>query len=138
MVVLGWTAVAFAVATGGFIDRATGPPQPVGVTRWNPGEYAPNQLASLLEAVAPRVPAGRLVLIHADRAPAEEQYFLSLWAAYHLPRHRVVRAGHPAAATGDHLVVFSPGHRPPPPEPQWQPVLEHPAGALYRRPAGDR
>lgn len=133
LAVLAWTGVACAVAVVRFADRLLGPPRPVGVTGWSPGEYASTRLEGLLAAVEPRVPPGRVVLFSAASAPAEEELFQSLWAAYYLPRHRVVRARHPAAAAaGEYLVVLDGGAAAAPAG--GEELLRHPAGALYRLP----
>lgn len=131
--ILAWTGVACAVAAGRFADRLLGPPRPAGATRWNPGEHAAGRLEAFLAAVEPRVPPGRLVLFSLAAAPAEEEYFQSLWAAYYLPRQRVIRARHPAAAAGEYLVLVDGGGTAPPAG--GEELLRHPAGALYRLPA---
>jgi hypothetical protein len=129
-----WTAAVFAVASVRFVDRLLGPPRAVGATGWNPGEYGPGRLEELLAAVEPRVPPGEVVLVSAAPAPAEEEMFVSLWAAYYLPRHRVIRARHPAAAQGRWLVAF--GAEASPPGGAAEELLRHPSGALYRLPPG--
>ena len=134
LAILAWTGVACAVAVARFADRLIGPPRPMGVTGWSPGEYASGRLEALLAAVDPRVPPGRVVLYSAAAAPAEEEYFQSLWAAYYLPRHRVIRARHPGAAAGEYLVVVD-GRGAAAPRGSEE-LLRHPAGTLYRLPAG--
>lgn len=129
-----WAAAACVAATAGFLERLLGPPRAVGATRWNPGEYGPARLEELLAAVEPRVPPGEVVLLSAGRAPAEEELFLSLWAGYYLPRHRVIRARHPAAAEAEYLVAFGAGQAPP----KGEELLRQPSGALYRLPRGGR
>lgn len=132
---LAWTAALFAVASVRFVDRVAGPPRPVGVMGWNPGEYASNRLARLLAAVEPRLPSGSVVLISAGHERRGEEFFLSLWAAYHLPRHRVIGAHHPGAAAGEYLVVFD---APPEAPAGGEALLRHPLGTLYRLPASGR
>lgn len=132
LALLAWTGVACAVAVARFADRLLGPPRPVGVTGWNPGEYGSGRLEAFLAAVEPRVPPGRVVLFSAASAPSEEELFQSLWAAYYLPRHRVIRARHPGAAAGEYLVVSDGGAAAAPAGAEE--LLRHPAGALYRLP----
>ncbi|HUO86913.1 MAG TPA: hypothetical protein VM617_05950 [Thermoanaerobaculia bacterium] len=134
VLVLAWAAVAFLLASADFLARLVGPPQAVGVTAWSPGEYASERLADFLGQIEPRVPPGRVVLFSAPAAAAEEELFLSLWGAYHLPRHRVIRARHPAAGAGEYLVVYDGV----PPRPPGEELFRHPVGALYRLPAGAR
>ena len=129
--VLLWSAALFAVALVRFGDRLLGPPRPVGVTAWNPGEYESARLERFLAAVEPHVPPGRVVVFATD-APADQELFQSLWAAYHLPRHRVIRSRHPAAgAAGEYLVVFDGGAAAPA---GGEELLRRPEGALYRLP----
>lgn len=129
--VLAWATVAFGLAGAGFLRRLAAPPEAVGVTAWSPGEYASTRLESLFVAVEPRVPPGRVVLFSAPSLAAEEELFLSLWGAYHLPRHRVIRARHPAAATGEYLIVYDgPGDE----GVAAEELLRHPVGRLYRLP----
>lgn len=131
-----WAGVLFGVAVARFAARLGGPPRPVGVTSWNPGEYASARLERFLAEVEPRVPPGRVVLFSAAAAPAADELFQSLWAAYYLPRHRVIRARHPAAgAAGEYLVVFDGGAAAAPP-PGSEELLRRPEGALYRLPGG--
>lgn len=130
VLVLAWAAAAFCLAGADFVDRLTGPPRPLGVTAWNPGEYASARLERLFAAVEPLVPPGELVLVSAPAATAEEELFLSLWGAYHLPRHRVVRARHPGSPAGAYLVVLDDGSS----AAGGERLLRHPAGALYRLP----
>lgn len=123
-----WTAAACVVATARFAERLLGPPRPVGASAWNPGEYGSARLEELLAAVEPRVPPGEVVVVSAAAAPAEEELFLSFWAGYYLPRHRVIRASHPAAAAAEYLVALGPD-----PAPRaGEELLRHPSGVLYR------
>lgn len=132
--ILAWTGVACAVAVVRFADRLLGPPRPVGVTGWSPGEYASARLEGLLAAVEPRVPPGEVVLLSAAAAPAEEELFLSLWAGYYLPRHRVIRARHPAAAEAGYLVALGADAAPETGGAGAEELLRHPTGTLYRLP----
>lgn len=129
-----WVAAASILTGIDFVARLVGPPQPLGVTAWSPGEYASTRLADLLAEVEPRVPAGRVVVFSAPSAGAEEELFLSLWGAYHLPRHRVIRARHPAAGVGEYLVVYD-GTAP---VAAGEELLRHPAGTLHRLPVDSR
>jgi hypothetical protein len=124
-----WTGAACVVATARFAGRLLGPPRPAGASAWNPGEYGAARLEELLAAVEPRVPPGEVVVVAAAPAPAEEELFLSLWAGYYLPRHRVIRASHPAAAEAAYVVALGPAAAAPP---AGEELLRHPAGVLYR------
>lgn len=129
-----WTGAAFALATARFAERLAGPPRAVGATAWNPGEYGAARLEELLAAVEPRVPPGEVVLLSAAAAPAEEELFLSLWAGYYLPRHRVIRARHPAAAEAGYLVALGADAAPEAGGAGAEELLRHPTGTLYRLP----
>ena len=127
-----WTAAACVVATVRFAQRLLGPPQPAGASAWHPGEYGSARLEELRAAAAPRVPPGEVVVVSAAPAPSEEELFLSLWAGYYLPRHRVIRASHPAAAEARYLIALGPEAAPR----RGEELLRHPSGALYRLPGG--
>lgn len=129
-----WAAAACVVATARFAQRLFGPPRPVGASSWNPGEHGPARLEELLAAVEPRVPPGEVVVLAAAPAPAEEEMFISFWTAYYLPRHRVIRAGHHAAAQAEYLIALGPDAAPR----AGEELLRHPSGTLYRLPRGGR
>jgi hypothetical protein len=82
-----------------------------------------------LASVEPTIPPGALVAFApAVNLPAEE-HFISLWAAYHLPRHRLIRYGHYATGSADWLV----GYRRTVDDPRFVLARRLPSGALYRR-----
>ncbi|HEX2252261.1 MAG TPA: hypothetical protein VHQ65_03225 [Thermoanaerobaculia bacterium] len=82
-----------------------------------------------LSSVEPVMPPGSLVAFApAVNLPGEED-FVTLWAAYHLPRQRVIGYGHYATGAADWLV----GYRRTVDDPRFVLVERLPSGTLYRR-----
>lgn len=100
-----WALVAFgqemvAVARGQ--PLGTGAPP----SSWTLGSPAVESLARTLAPLDRTLPAGRRVALASDLLPAED-FFLSMWCAYLLPRHDLVRAFHqPSLPRARVLITF--------------------------------
>lgn len=118
------------------------PPLEAPPSAWTPRAAAVAELEGFLERLDAELPGGRLIAVGTRGLPPSEDFFVSLWVSYHLPRHDVVRASHRwTLDRADYLLLFrcsledfSPeevaavfAERP-------VPVADHPAGTLYRIP----
>lgn len=120
------------------------PPAPLQAppSHWTLRAPAAQELESFLELVNRDLPAGRLIAVGDRGLSPSEDFFLSLWVAYHLPRHDVVRAYHRwPLARADHLFLYRSSLEDFPQRAvesrfRRRPVLlrEGPAGSIYRIP----
>ena len=58
---------------------------------WRLGSAPVEEWRKFLEAVGQRVPLGTQILMDAPTLDPADEFFLSMWCAYYLPRHEVVR-----------------------------------------------
>lgn len=58
---------------------------------WRLGSAPVEEWRQFLEAVEQRVPMAAKVLVDAPTLDPADEFFLSMWCAYYLPRHEVVR-----------------------------------------------
>ena len=120
------------------------PPAPLQAppSHWTLRAPAAQELRDFLEPLDRDLPAGRLIAVGTRGLDPSDDFFLSLWVAYHLPHHDVVRAYHRWPLTrADHLFLYRSSLEDFPEravEGQFErrPVLlrEGPAGSLYRIP----
>jgi hypothetical protein len=74
---------------------------------WRLGTVPPARLAAFLEGVGAAAPAGSVVVFATGDGGGDPEFFQSLWAAYLLPRHRVIPLAHPRARIdGDYLAAY--------------------------------
>lgn len=98
---------------------------------WRPGTPPPERLAGFLEPVGAAVPAGSVVVFATgtNGGGGDAEFFQGLWAAYLLPRHRVVRLAQPAARTeGEYLAAYGTEIE----HPRLVELDRPPGGVLYR------
>lgn len=102
---------------------------PHAVAFWRLGDDRPEALRRFLAEVGRRVGDDDVVAVVTAAGEGDQDFFLGLWAAYLLPRQRVIRLAHRRARSeADWLVAW--GTRID--HPRLTPVLERPAGVLYR------
>lgn len=74
-------------------------------SRWTLRSPAVGEIGSFADRIDPILEPGRRIVLSTPR-PWAEDFFLSLWHAYHLPRHDVVRGVHRWAHSGaTHLIA---------------------------------
>lgn len=101
------------------------------VVFWRLGTPPPARLAEFLEPVGEAVPEGSVVVFAtgSEGGGGDAEFFQSLWAAYVLPRHRVVRLARPAARTeGEYLAAYGTEIE----HPRLVELDRPPGGVLYR------
>jgi hypothetical protein len=118
------------------------PPLEAPPSQWTLRAAPARELSDFLKGLDAGLPRGSLVAVGDRGLPASEDFFLSLWVAYDLPHHDVVRARHrPLLDRADYLFLYRSSledfreeaidavfaKRP-------VRVAEHPAGTLYRIP----
>jgi hypothetical protein len=101
----------------------------VAPARWQLGSGQEKRLEHFLRQVTRDLPAGSRIGWTVPPEPNSSVFFLTRWAAYHLPQHLVVPAG-PRRASGD--LDFWITYRRRLQRPDLELVLEMPQGALYR------
>jgi hypothetical protein len=110
------------------------PPRAGDVAFWRLGSDASEPLRYFLADVDRAVPPGEVAVFSGPTGDPAQEHFLRLWAAYLLPRHRVIGPAHPAAATAGFVITYGL-----PPDPArraagLETVIAHPYGTLYRAP----
>ena len=109
-------------------------------SHWTLRAAAAGELEAFLHPLDHDLPRRSRIAVATRGLPESEDYFLSLWAAYHLPRHDVVRAVHRRLLQrADYLLLYRSsledfGEEATAAVFAERPVLvaEHPAGTLYR------
>lgn len=130
-----WMLWAFGMELGHAFGAPADDPRPA---RWSLRSPEVEELRGLLAEADGRLPAGSLVAVTSPWPPGgPQEFFFSLWCAYLLPRHDVVRASQPwALKRADsflaHRAVSGAPQIEPPPGRAPVLVFEHPAGSLYR------
>jgi hypothetical protein len=124
-----WLGAGFAREAVAAWRARSAPPRGGDLVFWRLGDAGPERLARFLAAVAAAVPPGAVVVVTDPGADANQRFFLRLWAAYFLPRHRVLGIDHPEAArAAEYLVSYGA----PMTLPRLAPALYRPEGVLYR------
>ena len=123
-----WLGHGFFVEVRTAVAALAAPPEPELVWRWRLGDAGPAQLARFLAEVDPAARPGSLIALVTVTGLADQDHFLRLWAAYDLPRQRVVLRSDSAAARADYVVSYGTGLD----EPRLTEVLRRPDGGLYR------
>lgn len=112
------------------------PPNSGWVADWRLGTPRAEGFASFLAAADRHLPDDSVVVLAAPVPEGPQTFFLTLWAAYHLPRHRVIAEGRaatgPGDSPGDYLVAYGVER----PGPGRQEVARLPGGVVYRLAAG--
>ena len=124
-----WLAWGFAVETRAAVAALAAPPAPEAVWSWRLGDPGPARLAAFFAAVDRAVPAGSVVALATGTGSADQDFFLSLWAAYDLPRQRVILLSRPEAP---HVAGFVAAYGTTLNDPRYEPVLAEAGGTLYR------
>jgi len=122
----------------------TAPPPPLAAppSHWTPRAAAVSELEGFLDTLDPGLPRGSRIAVGTHGLPESEDFFLSLWAAYFLPHHDVVRTLHRRSLEGaDYLLLYRSslgdfGAEAIAAVFAEEPLLlaEHPAGTFYRIP----
>lgn len=136
-----WGAWAFGVEVL-HTFTASPPPLQAPPSHWTPRAAAVVELEDFLDPLDHGLPRGSRIAVASHGLSESEDYFLSLWAAYHLPRHDVVRALHRRLLDrADYLLLYRSSLEDFGEEAigavfTERPVLlaEHAAGTLYRLP----
>jgi hypothetical protein len=120
-----WLGWGFAAETRHSLAALAAPPRPGDVMFWRLGDRQHLPLRGFLAEVDRLVPAGAVVVFATDAGDAGQDFFLRQWAAYLLPRQRVIPLAHPRAAqVADYLVA-------------WGTAVDHPRlTEVLRRPGG--
>lgn len=136
-----WGAWSFSVEV---LHTVTAPPPPLAAppSHWTPRAAAVWELEDFLDPLDQGLPRSSRIAVGSHRLPASEDYFLSLWVSYFLPRHDVVRAIHRRSLEGaDYLLLYRSslgdfGAEATAAVFTDEPLLleEHPAGTFYRIP----
>lgn len=136
-----WGAWSFGVEV---VHTFTAPPPPPAAppSHWTPRAAAVAELEGFLNPLDPSLPHGSRIAVGSHGLAESEDFFLSLWAAYFLPHHDVVRAIHRRSLEGaDYLLLYHSslgdfGDEAIAAVFPEEPLLlaEHPAGTLYRIP----
>ena len=136
---LAWAGWAFAVTALEVGSQSLDRSDPEAVAAWRLGEPRAASLRTFLHTMAVYLPPDRVVAFSAASDDFDQRFFLTLWSAYFLPEHRVVRlpgsVAEPdlAAVPADYVITYN--HRfdlPRPGPPGLEEVARHPSGALYR------
>jgi hypothetical protein len=126
-----WALAGLGVETVRTIREGAGGAGRRGVMFWRMGTPPPARLAELLAPVGALVPPGSVVVFATgtDGGGGDAEFFQGLWAAYLLPRHRVVRLAQPAARTeGEYLAAYGTAIE----HPRLVELARLPGGVLYR------
>ena len=129
LAVLGpWTAIAFASEQWRALDALRARHGSGVVARWRLGEERPESLRRFLADVDRATYPGSVLAFDPELEPAEERFYLTLWAAYFLPGKEVIAASRPDALREAHYLVTYNHHRAPPGAER---VVLHPSGSVY-------
>jgi hypothetical protein len=112
--VLAWLTVAFTATLVGFGHQVAAPPHPASVALWRLGTPPAEAMGTVLADLAPHLAANQVVVFTSGSGVPSREFFLARWAAYFLPRQRVIGLSNPrAAAHGDVLLAYGPRPAPP-------------------------
>lgn len=131
---LGWSGWALAVEAAGFAATLARPPVSGAVAEWRLATRGAEGLGAFLTVVDQRLPNDRVVVFDSHLEIPDQRFFLRLWAAYYLPRQRVIDRDHPLAEqTADYVILYNDrldaAQRA---ERGLTEVFRHPSGVLYR------
>lgn len=104
-----WALAGLGIETARTIAAGTADDvgERVPIVLWRFGTAPPARLAAFVEEVGEAVPAGSVVVFATGDGGEGPEFFQSLWAAYLLPRHRVIPLAHPRARVeGDYLAAY--------------------------------
>lgn len=130
---LAWIGVWFVVEADALRRAAAAPPDPGAVGEWRLSTPRARAFGAWVEGMAPRLQPGAVVVLTSSTGSTTQDFFLTLWAAYHLPRQRVVPLDHHAAwNAGDYLLAYDTTFDRPPQGRRLALVAADHGGALYR------
>ena len=123
-----WALAGLGIETARTVAAGTAGTEPPAMF-WRLGTAPPARLAAFAEAVGAAVPPGSVVVFVTGDGGGDPEFFQSLWAAYLLPRHRVIGLAHRRARSdGEYLAAYRTTiDHPRAVAPRWLP-----GGALYR------
>ncbi|MEM7048290.1 MAG: hypothetical protein AAF604_01465 [Acidobacteriota bacterium] len=99
------------------------------VAKWRLGEGRPEALRDFLTPIATGVPANRVVVFASGTGSETQDFFLTYWVAYFLPRHRVIPLSHPRAQQmGQVLAAYNTELE----HPRIREAKRSPSGVIYR------
>jgi hypothetical protein len=131
---LGWSAWWLGVELSAVRQEVLDPPNPGAVAEWSLATPRAESLERFLAAARTRLPPDRVVAFTAGSGQHDQEFFLTLWAAYLLPDQRVLRLDAlPDASGADYVLAYNTELA----DPRLVPAFRHPSGWLYLvRPAG--
>ena len=134
LVLLAWSGWALAVEVRDFAATLGEPQRSGAVAGWRLANPNAEGLGAFLSLVDRHLPDDRVVVLDSHLESGDQQFFLTLWAAYYLPRQRVISRDHPRAGEAAHYVITYISHLDPAQRARrgLTEVLRHPSGALYR------
>jgi len=104
---LGWIAFWFVYEVDALRRAAAAPPNPGVVGQWRLATPRAEAFGHWVTKMGPQVPQGAVVVFTSSTGSTTQDFFLTLWAAYHLPRARVIPLQHPQAwKTGEYLLAY--------------------------------
>lgn len=124
-----WLAYGFGgEALEAVADLAT-PPDQSSLWRWRLGDPGPTALARFLATVGGAARPGSVIVLATATGSADQDFFLRQWAAYQLPRHRIILLSHPSAPhVADYLAAYGTAVE----DPRLEELSRQPGGVLYR------
>lgn len=130
---LAWIAFWFLAEVNALRRDTASPPNPGIVAHWGLSTPRAQGFGYWVAKMRPEIPAGAVVVLTSSTGNREQDFFLTLWAAYHLPRHRVIGTEHPEAWTrGEYLLAYDTKVETAPDGRRLSVVAEDHVGVLYR------
>jgi hypothetical protein len=106
-VLLAWSAWGWAAEAHRNVARALSEEGEGIVPRWRFGDRPQREFAGFLASAGRVIEPGRIVVLAAPEGYGHDRFYLTLWAAYLLPRNPVLELTHPQAGTvGEVLVAY--------------------------------
>lgn len=129
-----WSAWALGVETTSFAAGLRRPADSGAVAEWRLATRGAEGLGAFLTVVDRHLPADHVVLFDSHLDIPGQQYFLTLWAAYYLPRQRVIHRTRPGAwQAADYVVLYNSRYDAAQRAARGlTEVFRHPSGVLYR------
>lgn len=105
---LAWSGWALGTELTTFAAALGRPHQAGGVEKWRLATRGAEGLGAFLAVVDGHLPDDRVVVFDSHLENPGQQFFLSLWAAYYLPRQRVLNRNHPRARqAGEYVILYN-------------------------------
>lgn len=127
-ILVAWAGWSLAVETVRLSREVRRPPNSGTVAEWRLSTPRSESLGRFLAAMDAALPPDRAVAFASGETIPGQDFFLSLWAGYFLPRHRVVRY-QPGLDLDrvDYVVVYNDEME----DPRLREVARHFSGSLY-------